>query len=107
MGSVEQYYDRFSDLYRKLKMKQAYVRAVYGIDLNVELGEALALVWESGSWKATTGKLLVRLLEPSEGRIIFNENDITHLRGKIWGNLGRTYRSSSKIHMLHWILEWK
>jgi len=44
VGSVEQYYDRFSDLYRKLKMKQAYVRAVYGIDLNVELGEALALV---------------------------------------------------------------
>ena len=66
----------------RLKMKQANARALNGIDLNVELGEALALVWESGSGKTTTGKLLVRLLEPSEGRIIFNENDITHLRGK-------------------------
>jgi len=51
-------------------MKQAYVRAVYGIDLNVKLGEKLALVGESGSGKTTTGKLLVRLLEPSEERII-------------------------------------
>jgi len=67
----------------RLKMKQANARALNGIDLNVELGETLALVGESGSGKTTTGKLLVRLLEPSEGRIIFNENDITHLRGKI------------------------
>jgi ABC-type oligopeptide transport system, ATPase component len=67
----------------RLKMKQANARALNGIDLNVELGETLALVGESGSRKTTTGKLLVRLLEPSEERIIFNENDITHRRGKI------------------------
>ena len=66
----------------RLKMKQANARALNGIDLNVELGETLALVGESGSRKTTTGKLLVRLLEPSEERIIFNENDITHLRRK-------------------------
>jgi ABC-type oligopeptide transport system, ATPase component len=83
VGSVEQYHDRFSNYIERLKMKQANARALNGIDLNVELGETLALVGESGSGKTTTGKLLVRLLEPSEGRIIFNENDITHRRGKI------------------------
>ena len=55
------------------------LRAVDEVTLDIRRGEILGLVGESGSGKSTLGRLLLRLLRPSTGRIVFDGTDISRL----------------------------
>ncbi|MBS7612038.1 ABC transporter ATP-binding protein [Candidatus Bathyarchaeota archaeon] len=62
--------------------KREYIRAVDGVSLTLNKGEAISIVGESGCGKTTLGKTILRLYEPTDGRIIFASKNVTHLSWK-------------------------
>ena len=67
------------DLARKRPFRRPpMVPILHGIDFAIGRGEAVGIVGESGSGKSTLGRALLRLIEPTGGRITFDGQDITH-----------------------------
>ena len=70
--NLKQYFPVRSGLFSK-----KYVKAVDDVSFHIQRGETLGLVGESGCGKTTTGRSVLRLYEPTDGKIIYNGTDIT------------------------------
>jgi oligopeptide/dipeptide ABC transporter ATP-binding protein len=83
--NLKKYYEIKSKLLRKTI---GVVKAVDGVSLKIRMGETLGIVGESGSGKTTLGMVLGKLIQPTDGKYLFNDMDITmempsSLKGKI------------------------
>jgi len=65
-----------------LQRTRGWIQAVDGVDLEIEKGQTLGLVGESGCGKSTIARLILKLLQPDSGKILFQGRDITGLSVK-------------------------
>ncbi|MDO6657162.1 ABC transporter ATP-binding protein [Anaerobacillus sp. 1_MG-2023] len=96
-----------------LKQQIGTVKAVDGVTFTLHKGETFGLVGESGCGKSTTGRMLMRLLEPSEGEVLFdgkemtslNKKDLRHLRKDIQMVFQDPFASLNPRHTVEKIIE--
>ncbi|MBN8210620.1 dipeptide ABC transporter ATP-binding protein [Bacillus sp. NTK071] len=96
-----------------LKQQVGTVKAVDGVTFTLHKGETFGLVGESGCGKSTTGRMLMRLLEPSDGEVLFDgkemtslsKNEMRHLRKDIQMVFQDPFASLNPRHTVERIIE--
>lgn len=75
------------------------VRAVDGVNFYIKRGETLGFVGESGCGKTTLGRLVLKLIEPTSGKIFFEGKDITKAKGRELKEYWRNAQWYFKTHI--------
>lgn len=75
-------FDGITKVYTKGFLRREKTVAVNDVSLSIKKGETLGLVGESGSGKSTLGRIALRLIEPTSGKVSFDGIDLTGLSGK-------------------------
>lgn len=91
-------------LKKYFKTARGTLHAVDDVSFTIEKGKTLGIVGESGCGKSTTGRAILRLLEPTDGQVIFNGQDITALSSSKMRQMRGICRSSFRIRFLLWII---
>jgi peptide/nickel transport system ATP-binding protein len=76
---LKKYFDQSGDFLDRLLDREAVVKAVDGVDIDINPGETVAIVGESGCGKSTLGKTILNLLEPTDGEIRYQGTDLAAL----------------------------
>ncbi len=79
ISGVKKYYPITEGLFRR---EIGTVKAVDGVDLEIGRGQTLGLVGESGCGKSTLGRVILGLEPPTEGRVLFDGQDLASVRGE-------------------------
>jgi oligopeptide transport system ATP-binding protein len=77
---------------RGWREEKVLVRAVDGVDFSIRRGETLGLVGESGCGKTTVGRLILRLIDPTEGEVLFEGKNLASLEKKEMHPLRRFFQ---------------
>jgi oligopeptide transport system ATP-binding protein len=80
---------RVKDLVKQFPVKGGRVHAVDGVSFDIAAGETLGLVGESGCGKSTTGRCILRLIEPTSGSVWFEGTEVTSLHRRALRLLAR------------------
>ena len=70
------------NLKKYFNTKKGVLHAVDGVDISINKGETLGVVGESGCGKSTLGRVILKLIEPTEGEVFFEGNDISKYNKK-------------------------
>ena len=82
LKNVKKYFYPKVNIIETLLKKNKEIKAVDGIDFEVKRGEILAIIGESGSGKTTVGKLIMNLIAPTEGEILFENENINSFKNE-------------------------
>ena len=99
---------KVENLHKRFPVKGGHhIFAVNGVSFSIRPGETLGLVGESGCGKSTVGRMIVRLTQPNEGELLFEGQNLSHVKKRMTGACAGKFKWYFKILMVPSIPERK